>query len=153
MATEITKILPEEYIHKGVIGLPDSPELSTLEMQERFDEIAIDVIIPHINGMCDEIDAAVDGAIETAHNEMLAEKDRAEDAELALSTAVDDETARAQAAEGDLSDAISAETNRAQLAEAAEQTRAQGAEQAITMRIDSLGLSVEDGKLCVTYNT
>lgn len=113
MATEITKILPEEYIHKGVIGLPDSPELSTLEMQERFDEIAIDVIIPHINGMVTEINEAVDGAIEAAHEEVLAEKDRAEDAELELSDAID----------------------------------------AISTQIDTLGLSVVDGKLCMTYNT
>ena len=185
MATEITKILPEEYIHKGVVGLPDSPELSTLEMQERFDQIAIEVIIPHINGMCDEIDAAVDGAIEAAHNEMLAEKDRAEDAELALSTAIDDETTRAQAAEGDLSDAIGAEKTRAegvegQLSDAitAEKNRAEGAEgllstaignektraegvegqlsgaiTSLTASFNSLGLTVQNGKLCAIYNT
>lgn len=178
MATNITPIDPDELIDKGVTGLPDSPELSTLAMQQKFDELSIDIIIPHINGMCEEIDDAIDGAIETAHNEMLAEKDRAEDAELALSTAIDDETARAQAAEGDLSDAIAAEKLRAegvegQLSDAitAEKNRAEGAEgllstainneklraeaaeQAISTQLDSLGLSVVDGKLCTTYTT
>lgn len=141
MATNITPIDPDDLIGKGVTGLPDAPELSTLNMQKKFDELSIDVIIPHINQMCEEIDAAVDGAIETAHDEMLAEKDRAEAAELALHTAIDNETARAQAAESTQSDAIIAETARAQAAEGAisnsvtaERTRAQAAESAETTR-------------------
>lgn len=113
MATNITPIDPDELIGKGVTGLPDSPELSTLAMQQKFDELSIDIIIPHINGMCEEIDDAIDGAIETAHEEMLAEKSRAQAAESALSTAITAETTRAQTAEGNLSDSITAETNRA----------------------------------------
>lgn len=113
MATNITPIDPDELIGKGVTGLPDSPELSTLAMQQKFDELAIDIIIPHINGMCDEIDTAIDGAIETAHAEVVAEQTRAQAAESALSTAITAETTRAQTAEGNLSDLITAETNRA----------------------------------------
>ena len=185
MATNITPIDLDELIGKGVSGLPDSPELSTLAMQQKFDELSIDIIIPHINGMVTEINAAVDGAIEAAHEEMLAEKDRAEDAELALSTAIDDETARAQTAEGDLSDSIAAEKLRAegvdgQLSDAitAEKNRAEGAEgllstaignektraegvegqlsgaiTSLTASFNSLGLTVQNGKLCAIYNT
>lgn len=185
MATNITPIDPEELVGRGVVGLPDSPELDVLDMQNKFDDIALNVIIPHINGMVTEINEAVDGAIEAAHEEMLAEKDRAEDAELALSTAIDDETARAQAAEGDLSDAIGAEKLRAegvegQLSDAitAEKNRAEGAEgllstaignektraegvegqlsgaiTSLTASFNSLGLTVQNGKLCAIYNT
>lgn len=149
MATNITPIDPDELIGKGVTGLPDSPELSTLAMQQKFDELAIDIIIPHINGMCEEIDDAIDGAIETAHEEVLAEKDRAEDAELALSTAIGDETTRAQAAEGDLSDAIAAEKLRAEGVEG----QLSNSLSTLTTQVNSYGLSVVDGKLCTTYTT
>lgn len=77
MATEISKITEDMLIGKGVTGLPDAPELSTLAMQEKFDELSIDVIIPHINQMCDEIDEAIDGAKSIAHEEVVAEQTRA----------------------------------------------------------------------------
>ena len=148
MATNITPIDPGELEGRGVVGLPDAPELDVLGMQEAFDDIALNIIIPHINGMVTEINDAIDGAIEAAHEEVLNEKNRAEDAELALSTAIDDETTRAQAAEGDLSDAI-----------AAEKTRAEGVEgqlsdaiTSLTTSFNSLGLTVENGKLCAVYN-
>ena len=178
MATNITPIDPDELIGKGVTGLPDAPELSTTDMQEKFDELSIDIIIPHINGMVTEINGAIDGAIETAHEEVLAEKGRAQDAEIALSTAIQDETTRAQTAEGDLSDAIGAEKTRAegvegQLSDAitAEKNRAQGvegnlsdaitaeknraelAESTLAANLNKLGLTVQDGKLCAVYNT
>ena len=84
MATEITKIDPSELVGHGVVGLPDAPELSTLAMQEAFEDIVRNIVIPHINGMADEIDAAVDGAIETAHNEVQAEKTRAQGIEAGI---------------------------------------------------------------------
>jgi len=52
-----TKILPADLTNKGVVGLPDTPGLSTSEMQEKFDEIATDVIVPKFNNLCDELDA------------------------------------------------------------------------------------------------
>lgn len=99
-----TKITPEELRDKGVIGLPDAPELNTTEMQEKFDEIALDVIVPHFNDLVDELDIEhgdVSEAIE-------AEEDRAKEAEETLDGKIDDEIERATLAEGELSDAISA---------------------------------------------
>ena len=42
-------ITEEEIKGKGVQGLPDTPGLSTAEMQAKFDELSRDVIIPKIN--------------------------------------------------------------------------------------------------------
>lgn len=38
-----------DLVGKGVEGLPDSPGLSTEKMQEKFEEISKDVIIPKVN--------------------------------------------------------------------------------------------------------
>ena len=51
----LTKILPEDLNDKGVVGLADVPGLSTQEMQEKFDEIALDVIVPKFNALSDEL--------------------------------------------------------------------------------------------------
>ena len=59
-----TKITSADLANKGVVGLPDTPGLSTSEMQEKFDEIATDVIVPKFNNLCDELDAmTLDDAI------------------------------------------------------------------------------------------
>lgn len=50
-----TKITETDLQNKGVIGLPDTPGLSTTEMQEKFDEIALDVLAPKHNGLIDEL--------------------------------------------------------------------------------------------------
>jgi len=55
MALIDNKILEADLLNKGVIGLPDTPNLSTSEMQEKFDEIAIDVITPKHNQLIDDI--------------------------------------------------------------------------------------------------
>ena len=52
-----TKITETDLQNKGVIGLPDTPGLSTTEMQEKFDEIALDVLYPKHNGLIDELSA------------------------------------------------------------------------------------------------
>lgn len=52
-----TKITQDDLANKGVIGLPDTPNLSTQAMQEKFDEIALDVIVPSFNNLVDELDA------------------------------------------------------------------------------------------------
>ena len=52
-----TKITETDLQNKGVIGLPDTPGLSTTEMQEKFDEIALDVLCPKHNGLIDELSA------------------------------------------------------------------------------------------------
>lgn len=53
-----TKITETDLQNKGVIGLPDTPGLSTTEMQEKFDEIALDVLYPKHNGLIDEMEAS-----------------------------------------------------------------------------------------------
>jgi len=59
-----TKITAEDLADKGVIGLPDTPNLSTQAMQEKFDEIALDVIVPKFNNLVDELDDSdIDGKI------------------------------------------------------------------------------------------
>ena len=157
--TSITRIDPSEYVDKGVIGLPDAPELSALEMQEKFDEIAIEVIIPHINGMAGEVESVVD----EVKASVAAEETRAKSVEQALSTMIGAEITRATQAEQDLTDSLDAEIGRATQTETdilnalnAEVTRATAAETAlsneITEKIDVLGLSVVEGKLCMTYN-
>ena len=52
-----TKIIEEDIKNKGVVGLPDTPNLSTAEMQAKFDELALDVIIPKVNNLIAEIEA------------------------------------------------------------------------------------------------
>ena len=52
-----TKITENDTINKGVIGLPDTPNLSTAEMQAKFEELSNDVIIPKFNNLVDELGA------------------------------------------------------------------------------------------------
>ena len=52
------KIAQSDLTGKGVIGLPDTPGLQTMEMQEKFDEIALDVIVPKFNELSTELDDA-----------------------------------------------------------------------------------------------
>ena len=49
------KITGADLAGKGVIGLPDTPELSTEEMQQKFEETARDVIIPKFNALIDSL--------------------------------------------------------------------------------------------------
>lgn len=51
-----TKISDTDLADKGVVGLPDVPNLSTLEMQEKFDELVTDVVVPKFNELSDELD-------------------------------------------------------------------------------------------------
>ena len=43
------KITDADLVGKGVIGLPDTPNLSTTEMQNKFEETSRNVVIPKIN--------------------------------------------------------------------------------------------------------
>lgn len=56
----VNKITAEDLINKGVIGLPDVPGLTTIEMQKKLDEISIDVIIPRFNELIDNTVSASD---------------------------------------------------------------------------------------------
>jgi hypothetical protein len=51
-----TKITEEDLLNKGVFGLPDTPGLTTQQMQEKFDELSKDVIIPKFNSLIDELE-------------------------------------------------------------------------------------------------
>lgn len=52
-----TKITENDTINKGVMGLPDTPNLSTAAMQAKFEELSNDVIIPKFNNLVDELGA------------------------------------------------------------------------------------------------
>ncbi len=54
-----TKITATDLNGKGNIGMPDTPELTTAEMQAKLDELALDVIVPKFNNLVDELDVAV----------------------------------------------------------------------------------------------
>ena len=49
------KITDADLVDKGVIGLPDVPNLNTAEMQEKFEEVCRDVIIPKFNALIDAL--------------------------------------------------------------------------------------------------
>lgn len=51
-----TKITKADTENKGVVGLPDTPNLSTMEMQQKFDELVNDVVIPKFNELSTELD-------------------------------------------------------------------------------------------------
>lgn len=60
-----TKITSADTQGKGVVGLPDTPNLPVGELQAKFEELATDVIIPKFNGLIDELDANVGSAIQS----------------------------------------------------------------------------------------
>lgn len=51
-----TKIVEGDLTNKGVRGLPDTPNLGTTDMQNKFEELSTDVIIPKHNGLIDELE-------------------------------------------------------------------------------------------------
>ena len=48
---EYKKITENDLVGKGVVGQPDTPALSALEMQNKVEEIVRDVVIPAFNGL------------------------------------------------------------------------------------------------------
>jgi hypothetical protein len=53
-----TRIEDSDLENIGVIGLPDTPGLSTAAMQNKFEETARSVIVPKHNGLMDELEAS-----------------------------------------------------------------------------------------------
>lgn len=53
----LKKIEQSDLVNKGVIGLPDTPALSTSDMQKKFEETARDVVIPHFNKLVDTLES------------------------------------------------------------------------------------------------
>lgn len=52
-----TKITEADLVGKGVTGLPDTPNLSTSDMQAKFDELVKDVVVPKHNSLVDDLEA------------------------------------------------------------------------------------------------
>ena len=57
-----TRITNADTTGKGVVGLPDTPGFSTQDMQRRFDELALDVIIPKFNILLSELESEAGAA-------------------------------------------------------------------------------------------
>ena len=55
----LTKITEADLEGKGVIGLPDTPGLSTAEMQQKFEETARSVLVPAFNRLVEELASGV----------------------------------------------------------------------------------------------
>lgn len=80
----LTKITQADLTNKGVVGLADTPNLSTVEMQEKFDEIALDVIVPKFNELSGELDDYT--LDEVLHSEDVTDVRLDEDGRLQIST-------------------------------------------------------------------
>ena len=50
-----TKITDADLLNKGNLGMPDTPNLTTAQMQAKLDELSRDVIIPKFNNLVDEL--------------------------------------------------------------------------------------------------
>jgi hypothetical protein len=62
------EITAEDLFGKGVTGLPDTPGLSTTDMQAKFDELVKDVMVPKFNALVREL--AVLSGIESVTKEL-----------------------------------------------------------------------------------
>ena len=54
----IEKLTDADYNVKGVTGLADTPGLSTLEMQQKLDELSRSVVGPKVNEVIDALNTA-----------------------------------------------------------------------------------------------
>lgn len=50
-----TSISKEDLKDRGVTGLPDTPQLTTEEMQRKFDELAKEILVPAFNRLVEEL--------------------------------------------------------------------------------------------------
>lgn len=56
------KIGESDLTNKGVVGMPDAPGLSAMEMQQKLEEVAREVIIPALNRLIDDLVAQTGAA-------------------------------------------------------------------------------------------
>ena len=49
------KITETDLLNRGVLGLPDTPGLTTRDMQAKFDELVREVMVPKFNALMDEL--------------------------------------------------------------------------------------------------
>jgi len=90
----LPKITQEDLQNKGVTGLPDVPNLSTLEMQQKIDELVVDVAAPKLNALVDALEdsgASSDlGAIVNDDYDLtLAEEELEKDTETKIQALID----------------------------------------------------------------
>lgn len=57
MTMAFTNITSTDLSGKGVVGIPNTPQLSTTEMQNKFDEIDLDVVVPKHQTLVTELNA------------------------------------------------------------------------------------------------
>jgi len=69
------KITDTSLANKGVTGLPDVPGLTTAEMQAKFDELSMDVIIPKLNEIVDGLNGDEVGLSSKIENPETKKKD------------------------------------------------------------------------------
>ena len=69
------KITDTSLVNKGVTGLPDVPGLTTAEMQAKFDELSMDVIIPKLNEIVDGLNGDEVGLSSKIENPETKEND------------------------------------------------------------------------------
>lgn len=62
------EVTAEDLFGKGVTGLPDTPGLSTTDMQAKFDELVKDVMVPKFNALVREL--AVLSGVESVTKEL-----------------------------------------------------------------------------------
>ena len=76
---ELSKILPSAYADKGIRTKPNPLGLSVSEAQRAFDELVLDVVIPHFNAAVEaqnRNNAAIDGAkVDKVENKGLSTND------------------------------------------------------------------------------
>src|SRR5574344_1037206 len=57
MTMAFTNITSTDLSGKGVVGIPNTPQLTTTEMQKKFDEIDLDVVVPKHQTLVTELNA------------------------------------------------------------------------------------------------
>ena len=55
------QLAQEIYLIKGTTGMPANPELSVADLQAKFDELSLDVIVPKFQALVTALENAVAG--------------------------------------------------------------------------------------------
>ena len=86
----MNKITDSDINGRGIRALPDVPALADGEMQRKFDEIALDAVIPRFNGLVDDLTAAsAAGQIGAAGGKVQSALDALTNADAAKANAAD----------------------------------------------------------------
>ena len=88
------KITDADLVGKGVIGLPDTPNLSTTEMQNKFEETSRNVVIPKINEVIEGLNGSEVSNSSKAINPVSGNEESFQDTFNALKKYTDDEVTK-----------------------------------------------------------